>query len=243
MGKLHELLAVEGDLKSAAISALAKAKEVFSSARVLGMIRHYTPLMEDGSPLADERTELSTTSRAELAIIAEKVGAWMDAAIQKEITNAETAADVQINGKTLIPSLPAPALLNLESKLVEIRKLYSALPINDAAERWTRDESIGCWVSAVRTTYRAEKRYKSFEASPATEHHPAQVTVYTEDEKVGVWETTIYSGAVAVTEKQAYLDRIDILARAVRQARQRANMIDVKNVHVAGPIFAFINGE
>lgn len=242
MGKLHELLAVEGDLKAAANRALMDVFDAFQ-AGLFGVTRKYTPLRDGDISLPDEHKGLATTYREQLGIVAKYMGQWIDAAYQKETTNALTTADVIVDGALLLGALPAPALLNLESKLAEVRKVYAAMPVNDIAEMWYLDRDRGCWVTKPRITYRTQKVRKALVLYEATKKHPAQVEVYTENSRIGTWETTIFSGAVTAVQKQGYLDRIDTLLRAVKQARQRANNIDAVKDTVAEKIFAFINGD
>lgn len=245
MGKIHELLAVEGDLKAEAQRTLNRVKGLFDSGqgKFIGKIRKYRPLEEDGEAFADEVTELAVTVPNEIGAFCAAYGRWMDAAVQKEVSNRSTSADVVVDGQVLIADLPAPALLNLESKLGEIRKLYAAIPTNDTTERWTQDDQNNRWVSSPRITYRSRKTPRSFEASAATKEHPAQVTVFQEDVRVGTWEQVVYSGMLSPVDKQARLEHLDQLARAVKQARQRANNTDANNDKVSDTLFGFINGE
>jgi hypothetical protein len=243
MGKLHEILAVEGDLKATATRVMNEIRSLFGNTdRFTGRIRRYRPLQEGGEQLSDQRSEVSTTVQQELDRFISDMGKWVDAAVQKEQSNTLTKADVVVDGTVLLADLCAPALLNLEGKLAEIRKVYSAIPTNDLAERWRWDGEMGTFVSDPRITYSTKKTMHSFEASPATKEHPAQVSVYTEDEKVGAWETTLFSGAISPVEKQVRLERVDTLLRAVKQARQRANNVEASKVKVANTLFLFING-
>lgn len=243
MGKLHEILAVESDLKAAAIRATKKIVALFGMPdRFLGRIRRYRPLDDEGIKLPDERQELSTTVVAELERFALEYGQWMDAAIQKECTNVKTCADVEAAGKTVIDSLPAPALLNLEARLAEIRKVYNAIPTSDDAEKWELDNQRGCYVSVPRETMRTEKTIDKVVLYDATPEHPAQVQAFNRDIPVGTWTITLFSGALSPMEKWAYLARIDVLIRATKKARQRANNIDASNRKVASALFDFING-
>lgn len=243
MGKLHELLAVEPDLKAAATRTVNDVIALFKEGadRLVGQIRVYRPLEEGGDDFADEIKELGTTVDGELAGFAKSMAKWMDAAIQKEVTNTNTVADVELNGVT-IGKLPAPALLNLEARLQEIRRVYSTIPTLDPAERWTYNEKDGEFVSETRVSYRTQKVPKAIVMYEATEEHPAQVQPYTEDIRVGEWETTIRTGMLTKIDKQRRLERIDALARAVKQARQRANDIDATKIEVGEEIFKFING-
>lgn len=246
MGKLHELLAVEPDLKSEAQRLASKVKALFSEGkgRLIGQIRTYQPLEEGGEDFADEIAELATTVDSELLDWEVAFSGWLDAAIQKEVTNQRTGADVVMDdGTTLFEILPATALLNLEAKLVEIRQVFKQIPTNDPTESWSRDADLGCFVSRPRTTYKAKKTLRSHVKAEATKEHPAQVDVYTEDVRVGTWTTVIHSGMLTPVEKQNRLKRIDMLIRAVKQARQRANSIEITDIHLGKKLFAYIYRE
>lgn len=241
MGKLHELLAVEPDLKAEAQRLAKKVLGIFGSESALvGKIRTYQPLEEGGQTFADEITELATKVGDELAGWEVAFSAWLDAATQKEVTNQGTSANVVVDGTTLFESMPATALLNLESKLAEIRQIFNAIPTNDPTEHWEWDEQQDCWVSRERISYRTHKAMRSHVAYHATEQHPAQVETYTEDIRAGVWTSILQSGMLSPVEKQARLKRIDTLIRAVKQARQRANDIDVVNVQLGQKLFDYI---
>ena len=245
MGKLHELLAVEGSLKSEAHRLLHETTALFKQGteRLVGRQRLYQPLEEGVEQMAPEVTVLATNVQAEMEKFLQGFGAWIDAAIQKEVTNCDTAADVTIDGKVILSDLPAVALLNLESKLAEMRTVYAAIPTNDPTESWNWDDQDGFYVSEPRTTYRTEKRMETHVAYPATEQHPAQVETYTKDVRVGTWTTVIQSGMLAPTEKARLMSRLDALLRAVRQARQRANDHEIIKEQVAERIFRYIHEQ
>lgn len=245
MGKLHELLAVEPDLKAEAQRLANKIKALFTDGkgRLVGQIRTYHPLQEGGEEFADEITELATSVNSELADWQRAFSNWLNAAMQKEITNQNTGADVIIDGMTLFENMPATALLNLEAKLVEVRQVFNQIPTNDPTENWMWDADLGLFVSKPRTTYKTKKIMRNHVRAEATKEHPAQVEVYTEDVRVGTWTTIIHSGMLTPSEKQLRLQRIDALIRAVKQARHRANDTDVIDTHLAKKLFAYIYGE
>lgn len=245
MGKLHELLAVEQDLRAKAQSAMAKAKSLFTDGqgKLVGQIRTYRPLTEGGEPQPDESTVLATTVADELRSLRDSFLGWLDAAVQKEVTNQGTSADVVVDDKTLLKGLPAPALLNLEAKLTELRQVLSAVPTNDPSESWEWSAQEGRYVSKERITFRTKKVMKSFLAHEATKEHPAQVQVYNEDERVGTWTTVIHSGMLSPTRKAILVDRLDALILGVRRARQRANDIDTNNLQVGDTLWEFLFRE
>ena len=152
---------------------------------------------------------------------------WVDASVQKEVTNQKTNALIDSDERTsFMFGLPATALLNLENKLAALRSVAAVVPTLDPVERWEWSKEQGCYLSAPRFQDKTTKVPKSFVTYEATPEHPAQVTVYHEDVRVGVWETTIHSGMYTPRQKRELLGRIDDLLRAVKQARQRANDVE-----------------
>jgi hypothetical protein len=74
----------------------------------------------------------------------------------------------------------------------------------------------------------------------ATPEHPAQVQAFNEDVRVGTRTTMLQSGMVSFQDKAKILNRIDKLLRAVKEARQRANDVDIAAIKVAEAIFNYI---
>lgn len=243
MSKLHEIIAVEPDLKATATRVTTTIQSLFlgGKERLTGQVRKYRPMEDGGETFVDEVTELATTSAKELAQFQTAFGDWMDVAVQKEVTNSNTKADVVLRGKNLLTGLTAPALLNLESKLSALRSVYEAIPTNDPSERWEYSTQEGCYISPARDSYRTKKVVKSIILAPATVQHPAQVQAFNEDERAGTWTTVKRSGMLSPIEKRDLLSRIDELIRAVKGARQRANDVEVINVKVADVLFRYIN--
>ena len=241
-GKLHEILAVEPDLRSDSTRVLKEVVGLFRDApeRLFATFRSYFPLVDDGETFADESSELTSTVSDELALVADAWGRYVDATLTKEATNQTANAILEFDDIDV--KLPATALLNLESRLQELRTVYSAIPTLDPKESWTFDEAEGFFASALRTTYKTAKVHKTLVAQPATEEHPAQVHIYQEDDRVGHWENKIFSGMLTKEDKRKKLARIDNLLRAVKKARQRANDIETDEVDLAESIVAYING-
>lgn len=242
MGKLHELLAVEGDLRQKAEAALAKAFATLTSdAALLGTKRVYRPLVDGGEQLPEESKRLPTTVNEQLEFLGNAFVPWTDAVMQKEATNQIAATDLVIDSVNF-GVLPATALLNLESKLASLKKVIEAIPTNDLSEEWTYDKERDAWVSKERITFRTVKEQVPLVLYDATDKHPAQVQLVTKDEKVGSWTTQIVSGMWSPQWKRKVLDRLETVMLDVKKARQQANDCEVEKVHVAEMIWEYILG-
>ncbi len=244
MTKLYELLAVEPDLRGKATAIVNEVRGLFEAgqAHFMGQFRTYSLIVEGEDTFPDEQTELATTVESELARVFNQVGSWIDVSVGKEIANMGATDTILIDGKPMLGELPATALLNLEGKLTEIRRVYEAIPTLSAGKNWEFDEQQGIYVSAPVITNRMKKIMKTHVMYEATTEHPAQVTPYNEDAKIGEWETVSQSGMITVVEKRERLGRLDKLLSEVKKARQRANDVEIKKDSggVAAKLFAYI---
>lgn len=76
---------------------------------------------------------------------------------------------------------------------------------------------------------------------PATPEHPAQTQMITEDVIAGHWSLTKHSGAIARPQKEAIALRVEEVLRAVKEAREEANGINViETPDVSKAIFNYI---
>lgn len=243
MGKQYELLAVEPDLRQRAGAELKRLSGLFTtgSGNFLGQTISYHAILEDAVDVTDEKTELVTTVKTELSQFEKVFGNFMDVSIRKELTNSDAVATVQVGDLTF--ELSATALLNLESKLEDVRKLYLLIPTLDPTESWEFDKEQDTYVTDTRVAFRTKKVMKAFVAYDATDAHPAQVETFGEDVQTHRRETIISSGAITIADKRKRVGRIDKLIADVKKARQRANDIEASDARLAEEIFAYINQE
>lgn len=241
MTELHEILAVESSLKGEAVRACDEiSKTLHNVGLFIGQIKTYAPNDEDGETQPTDTKIVQHTAKEMLAWLEDSYSPWIDVAIQKEIANTNAKANVEIDGVVILEDMPATALLNLENKLADIERVIKGMPVYDPAESWERDTDQGVWKTKPRHTNRTTKRQVPLELSPATEKHPAQVALINEDKFVGVWETTLFCGALSPTAKRKILANILELAQAVKRARQRANTEKIEERKVAADVFAHI---
>lgn len=244
MGQLHEVLAVEPDLKTAAQGTYKKVKAIFGqeAEMLMGVTVTYHALRDDEHERPPEEKALPTTVMREMHELIGDWVRWIDASIQKEATNQRARADLVVGEETLLEAMPATALLNLEGKLAQLRKLFEDVPTNDVARRWEWDDDQGCYVSAVETKFRTRKVPRSYVLYDATKEHPAQVEMYHEDVVVGEIETVRTSGKISPARKARILARLDALIMATRKARQRANQEEVVSIEVGEILFDYVMG-
>lgn len=248
MGKLHQVLAVEDSLRQKSNSILQETKKTFSSKgdHFDGLQKIYIAFEEDGTKIAPEVKELVTTIRDKIDFTVQAVIESMDTKASISETNASgiTKAEVKV-GNAIIGSFSAITLLELEKALVDLRGVYGEIPTLDPTKKWeVNDKNVPhTYITEPYLSFRSEKTRKALIAAPATDKHPAQVSIYDDEKQVGKYETTYLSGKITPTQKSELLANIDSLISAVKDARARANNVNVLTPSVGKEIFAFIHGD
>lgn len=242
--QLHELLAVEQDLKGQAGKILLETQTLFGKPEAFkGSITHFEPFDENQKHLATEdHEELATTVEDRLNYTAESLAKYWDAVAQKEATNQAAKADIIVDGRTLATNVPATMLLGLETKLTQFRAAIAGMPTLDAKAAWQPASHVRRGVyETVHTqkTFRTDKRVKPVVLYEATKEHAAQVKEVSEDVKIGVVTKKHFSGAVSSARASEILSNVDKLLRAVKAARQRANKQPIVSVNIGKTLLDF----
>jgi hypothetical protein len=246
--KLHQVLAVEDDLRTKSNMILQEAKKTFSSKgdHFDALTKTYTPIVDGGTQIAPEIKELVTTVKDKLDFTLQSVIASIDAkAVISETNSSNTAkAELVIGGKSF-GFLSATSLLDIEKGLVNIRQLLGEIPTLDPTKRWTPNGTSvpNTYITAPAVSFRTEKTKKSLIQVPATDKFPAQATVYDDEQQVGKYETVYVSGKITPTQKSELLANADILILAVKDARCRANNVEIVDVKIGQQFVDFIIGS
>jgi hypothetical protein len=241
MTHLNQILAIEKGARAKAHRAVTDAYHALQKEpRFAGITRSYRPKDDDGDRLPSESTLVQLNAETILGGLCTDLTRLFDVTMTKEAANQEARADVVVDGTVILSDIPVTGLLFLEKQLVDIRTFISKLPTLDPSEKWTHDAAAGAWATEVTETTRTKKVPQNHVKAPATDKHPAQVEMFYEDQVVGYWSTTKFSGALPADRLATLLARVDALADAVKFARERANSIDVTDVHVGKPVFDFL---
>lgn len=249
--KLHQALAVDGELRGNYDKMLAEALKTFKerSAHYQGHSKTYQSLKEnDENVQANDIKEPVDTVPSKLKYIQSAIIKHLDCLYQKELANTEAKADliVELEDGTetiLEKDVPATVLLNLETKLKEIRSVFEAAPTYDPEKQWFKLEGAAdVYVTKAIETYSTKKVEEPLLLIAPTKEHPGQAKTITVDKNVGKWSTIHKSGALSPLDKSKLLARIDILIQATKRARQRSNDQNIVPVKIGQKLLNFING-
>lgn len=232
MSKLHELLAVENDLKSQATTCTNDLKATFEkkSHHFGEKLVSFTPLAEGAATKVESQSSLQSTVNKELDWISDKISKAIDAGFQIDVANTRANADVILDdGTVFLSGVPVAALMRIEHKMVDVRDLCHAIPTLDPAKGFVPDESRGHGIFKARPVNktRTAKIEKHVVVVQPTKEHPAQVVKVNEDVPSGEVQELEWSSMITVSNKADILDRVEGILRAIKKARSRANEQDI----------------
>jgi hypothetical protein len=249
--QLHELLAVEKSLAETATNITRETTKTLATKETLfsGMVKSNQIFAEDKQHLtaATEHKEVQSTVYEQLDFLKLNVGRYWDLIIQKEEANQRAKGDIIIDGEVIASDVPSIVLLGLEKKLHGLIETFKSLPTLDSSKSWTRAEDYeraNVWevrhpIERQQTT--TQKTY--IEASPATQHHKAQLVEDIKTDVIGKYIVTDFSGTITSIDKANKLERLTKLIRAVSAARQRANCVEINTeLKVGDVLFDYILG-
>jgi hypothetical protein len=251
MGKLHEVVAVEKDVKGTATKIIDETSTTFSKKHQLfgTHSKLYEPLIEgDLERPEEENAQPITTIGDKLSYFEQHIVRLFDIIIQKEEANSRAKEDVIIHEESgdivLARAVPVSALVQLENHFEILRsKVYDTIPTLDPTKDWIDDNNAGKgkFMTGVVTRQRCIKKPKAFTLFAGSEKHPPQVQMINEDEPVGNWKIKYFSGMISPASKSEILKRVDIIIEAIKKARSRANDTEVTNLEIGKRLFKFIN--
>lgn len=243
MNKLNHVIAIEKGIKN---RTLASITTLYHSAQKPaafdGHAKSYKPSNESGENFPAENKRVELRAQDMLREAAKTLSELFDITAAKDIANCKALADVRLDGKVLLEKVPATYLLFLEKQLTDFHTFVSKLPTLDQAQEWNSDKATGLFRTAPFYTIKTKKVQKPLVLYPATDKHPAQTQLITEDETVGQWENVKLSGAIQESEKKALVEKIEKLTKAVKVAREEANDAQATEVAFGKVVFGWLLG-
>lgn len=245
MAKLNQIIAIEKGVKGRVYGELTALNKAVQKPELFnGFSKDYQRKDEDGEELPPERKRVQYVAGEVLRSAERVMSELMEVTARKDWTNCEAKASVKIDDRVIVENAPVSFLLFLEKQLTDLRTFVSNMPVLDEADNWTKDENSGLYRTGETKTHRTKKVQKPIVLYNATPEHPAQTQLITEDVLAGYWVQVKQSGAMPKPKKQELAERIEVLLRAVKEAREEANIRDeVKVPNVGQEVFGYLLGE
>ena len=241
MPKLNQIVAIEKSVKSRVYGDITDLHKSSQKAELFnGFSKNYRKRDEDSEDYPPEQKKVQLEANDLLGQISKLLTELIDVTAAKDYANCHAVADVIVDGQVLVKDAPVPLLLFLEKQLTDLHTFVDKLPTLDSADDWLADPNSGLYKTAPIATQRTKKVQKPIVLYDATDKHPAQTQLITEDITVGYWDTIKQSGALPLPRKRALLERIEALAQAVKFAREQANDAEAVEQKIGGALFAYL---
>lgn len=245
MTKLHELLAADNSLSQQAQKVIGELQTTFEKRRHLFEEKRtvFRPFAEGEKEVVETQSDIQSTVPKELVWVSAHIAKALDVEHQIAVANTQARADVVLDdGTVLLQDVPATNLLELEKRLAALKTLAEAIPTLDPSKGFTVDSSRqDVFIAREVTKVRTRKTTEVIIKYPHTPEHPAQTELVSVDKPIGELREQEWSGLITPARKSDLLNRIDIVARAVRQARSRANDVEVDTSKKLGKkLFEFV---
>jgi hypothetical protein len=242
---LHALLAVRNDRLQRKNEIVAETKKVLAGKHFFnGHLKTYEHFEDQGDKTSqpEDKSHLEWTVGEKLLWGFGEVAQALDLDFQIDATNQEASATLECEGLK-IENVPTTFLLDLEAYLSQFRSMCEGCQVLDPKVEWEQapDMGEGVWRSKhPEIAYRTAKVRKSNILVEATEHHPAQIDQWNEEERVGKYVTKRWSGAVTAHQKSELLKAIDKLLVATKKALSQGNRIEHSKKKIADTITSWI---
>jgi len=241
MAKLNQVIAVEKRVKSEANAVLTKAYHESAKAPLLaGVSRTYQPKDDDGDVFPPESTKVQLRVDALLEQVGEALTGFYDLTLTKDVGNTVAKATVNVGDVVIAEGVPVTYLLFLEKQLLDLSTFIAKLPVLDPADTWAYNIEADAYATPAVKTVKTKKIPRNHELAPATDRHPAQVQVFTEDVVIGYWSTVKFSGAIPLQQLNGLKEKVGLLLDAVKRAREEANTVTVTEQKIGERIFDYL---
>jgi hypothetical protein len=244
MAKLTQILAIEKSTKNRCETEFTKIGQALKKQENLtGFTKTYTPKDEDGERFPNESKKVIFKAQDEMKKVKATLAELYNVIATKDAANCNAKADVVVDGQVIAKDVPAVTLLAIEKKLTDVLTFAKSLPVLDHSENWRPDQGRNIWVTDPVETLKTKKIVKHIVvAGTLTKEHPAIVKDDTEDVTVGSWSTIKFSGAMPPNDVAAFTEKVEKLAKAVKFAREEANMAPAPEKTTGDEVFGYLFG-
>lgn len=243
MSKMNQVLAVEKAVKVRTYSATNEMHKALQTAALFqGFSKTYEPVNAEGMQRQPESQKVQKNAEEMFSEARKMLTELFDVTATKDWGNQTSKADLVVDGQTILKGVPATYFLFLDKQLSDLRDMVTKSTELDPAIDWSKDPNSGLFKSTPIQTQTTQKVQRALMMAPATDKHPAQTQLITEDQVVGHWFTTKQSGAMPAPRKKELLNRIQKLLDAVKFALEDANSTQVAHQKTGDAVLGYIFG-
>jgi len=244
MPVLHQVIAIEKGVKNRTNTAITELHRTSKTPALFdGLSRMYRVKAEGEETYPNESTIVQKNAAEQVRALKGLLIELIDTSATKDFANTTAKASIKIGVAILAENVPVSHLLFLEKQLNDVHAFISEMPTLDPSIDWQKDVNGDTYRSPVVVTHKTKKVQKPIVLAPATDKHPAQTQMITDDATVGYWDTTKISGALPIPRRRVLLERIQTLMKAVKFAREEANSTEAPEKKIAAGMLDYLFAE
>jgi hypothetical protein len=241
--KLNQVIAIANGEKSRKQKVLSKVYQDLGKDQLFtGIVRTYSPKYEDGEVFPTEKKLVQITVEKAVDEAINVMQSMFNIVGTLDKGNQKAVADIIVDSETIAKDVPATHLIFLEKQLEDVQTFIAAFPTLDPADEWEYSSDAGYYKSEPSETVKTKKVPKNHVLAEATDKHPAQVEMFTEDVTIGFWSIIKLSGCIPAGKKEILLTKVRKVIKAVKIAREEANSIEVDEVNYGTKVLDYIFG-
>jgi hypothetical protein len=241
--KLHQLLAVEKDIKGQATLKKVQIIDTFTRPELFeGFQRKYQSILDEGDDqLPGEVKNIQGIVNNLLQDYMSNQCQLVDLIFQKELSNLNAKADLKLSDSLVFENLPVQFLVQLENLFKDILITFKKLPMLDPAEKWEEDKTRNnIYMTAEKKTIRTKKIQQPIVLHEGDAHHPPQTQLISIDKTTGHWVTTKFSGAITPSEKERLVSNCMTVLLKIKRAKSSANDIPIVKKEIGRSILEYV---
>lgn len=229
--KLNQIVALNAPKKADFQKLITKYYHIMQKSEpFFGLERQYTPRDENGEQLPPESSRVQLKVKELLDDLKEPWANMFDVILTNDLGNCQAKSDIIIDGKIVAKDIPVSTLLFLEKQLDHWKEILNKIPLLPLSDDWSLNSTSGFYETPVHQTIRTKKINKPIVLYDATDKHPAQTAMVTEDINVGTWNVKKLSSALSMIEVDSLKTKLNKLREAVIIARETANSLEIDQI-------------
>lgn len=242
--KLNQVIAIEKGVKGRTQKEITDAYHKAQKPVLFnGFTKTYKANVDGDETFPAEKKLVEVKVPSLLRDIRRNMAELFDVTTAKDFANCNAVADITLDGTTIASTVPVTYLMFLEKQLIDMQTSFNTLPVLDATEEWTFDNNSELYKTEATKTVKTRKTQEALTLVAPTDKHPGQAQLITVDRNVGMWDTVKMSGAIAEPDKRALLTRVEALIKAVKLARESANLVDAPDKDISTNLLNFVFGS
>lgn len=242
--KLNQVIAIEKGVKTRTQKEITEAYHKAQKPVLFnGFVKTYKPNVDGDETFPQEKKLVEVKVNSLLRDVRRNMKELFNVTATKDYANCSAKSAIYLEGTIVAQDVPVTYLMFLEKQLIDLQTSIATLPVLEATEEWSWDSHTEQYKTESTKTVKTRKVQEALSLVAPTDKHPGQAVQITVDRNVGIWDNIKMSGAISESDKRDLLTRVETLIKAVKMARETANLTDAPEIDLSSSLLSYIFGS